>query len=131
MRTCLHTIALAALLSASVLAQELPDNALLVGHWSFDEGEGIWAGDQAGFDNDGFLGVYLEADPDDPAWVAEGRAGGCLRFDGTGDRVTVQHAAHLGPAEGIIAEAWVMQTERTDFARVLDKGLTFDIFCNH
>ncbi len=128
MHTCLHVITLTLLLSASALAQELPDNALLVGHWSLDEGEGIWVGDQTSFGSDGYLGAYLEADEDDPVWVAEGREGACLRFDGTGDRVVVPHAPHLGPGEGIIAEAWVMQTERTPFARVLDKGLTFEIY---
>jgi hypothetical protein len=128
MRACLHTIALVILLGATALAQELPDNALLVGHWDFDEGEGQWIADTSPFALSGFLGSRLDPDEDDPAWVAEGHAGGCLRFDGASDRVTVQHAAHLGPAEGIIAEAWVMQTERTDFARVMDKGLTFDIY---
>ena len=48
MRACLHSIALIVLLGATVFAQELPDNALLVGHWSFDEGEGSLAADRSG-----------------------------------------------------------------------------------
>ena len=51
MRACLPIIGSFILLATSVVAQELPGNALPVGHWSFDEGEGIWAGDQTGFSN--------------------------------------------------------------------------------
>ncbi len=38
MRASLHAIALLVLLGATAFAQELPDNALLVGQWDLDEG---------------------------------------------------------------------------------------------
>ena len=115
-------------LASQSWAQPLPRDPVLVGHWDFDESEGQWAVDASDFGNDGFLGSKMGEDADDPQWIAEGKEGGCLRFDGEGDRVVVQDAPALHPARGVIAEAWAMQTERTPYARVLDKGLTFDMY---
>ncbi len=116
------------LLARATPAQQLPADAVLVGHWSFDEGKGQTAGDTGEFENDGFLGWKMAADDADPQWVAEGKAGGCLRFDGEDDRVQVADAAPLALVRGVIVEAWVKQTKRTAYARIVDKGLTFDIY---
>jgi len=108
-------------------AQDLPDGAVLVGHWDFDEGQGQWVRDESPFGHGGTLGTWREPDGFDPAWADEGE-GGCLRFDGEGDRVTISHAAPLAPVEGLIFEARVRQAERSPYARIADKGSTFEVY---
>jgi len=108
--------------------QQLPADAVLVGYWSFEEGEGQWTADGSDFAQDAFLGLKMEEDAADPQWVTEGKQGACLRFDGETDRVTVQDAAPLHLGRGVIVEAWVKQTERSHYARVLDKGTTLDLY---
>ena len=77
MRACLHTIALVILLGATALAQDLPDNALLVGHCDFDEGESQWVADRSPFALSGFLGSRLDPDENEPR-VARGGPRGRL-----------------------------------------------------
>ncbi len=115
------------MVAGAVAAQELPENAVLVGEWSFDDGEGQWAADAGPFGHGGVLGSWQEAEGFDPEWAAEGE-GGCLRFDGEGGRVTIAHAAPLAPVEGLVFEARVMQTARSPYARVADKGSTFELY---
>lgn len=115
-------------LCALCAAQDLPPDAVLVGHWSFDEGEGQWVADRSPFGCDGILGTSVNADEADPTWEPQGHDGACLRFDGDTDRVTVSGSAPLAPARGLVVEAWVRQSARTPFARVLDKGSTFDMY---
>ncbi len=132
MRMSLHIFSASILLSmatgALAFGQELPAGALLVGQWDFDEGEGLWVEDSTRFAHGGYLGGSVDADEDDPTWAGEGHDGGCLRFDGVGDSVCVPHGAPMGPVEGIIVEAWIKQSARTKFGRVVDKGLTFDLY---
>ncbi len=127
MRAVLPVLSLA-LLTAIAVAQELPEGAVLVGHWALDDGDGQWAGDTGEFGHSGILGTSMAEDASDPTWAVEGHVGGCLRFDGDTDRVTLANSAALAPVTGLIVEAWVRQAERTPFARVLDKGSTFDIY---
>ena len=53
----------------------------LVGHWTFDEGQGTTAYDSSGNDHHGTL-------QGDPQWVT-GYIGGALELDGTDDYVEV------------------------------------------
>ena len=121
-------VLLVVLVAPSVWGQDVLANAVLVGHWTFDEGAGQTAKDSGEVANHAVLGGEIERNEDDPQWVAEGKMGACLRFDGQGDRVTVRDRPALRPIEGLMVEAWIMQTERTPYARVVDKGMSFDIY---
>jgi subtilisin family serine protease len=52
----------------------------LIGHWTFDEGMGITAGDSSG---NGHAGILTNG----PAWTTPGQIGGALSFDGIDDYV--------------------------------------------
>jgi len=52
----------------------------LIGWWTFDEGEGTYALDWSGHDNDGTLNG-------DPQWVTDGMIDGAMDLDGSGDFV--------------------------------------------
>jgi len=71
----------------------------LVGHWTFDEGEGTTAEDSSGNNNHGTL-------MNGPLWVA-GQLGGALEFDGTDDFVEVPHAASLTVDTEVTVAAWI------------------------
>lgn len=64
-----------------------PPDEGLVGHWTFDEGQGLQAGDSSGSGRAGTLVAGV-------TWGA-GRLGGALHFDGRSGYVQIAHAAAL------------------------------------
>jgi len=85
----------------------------LVGHWTFDEGEGTTAYDSSGNDYHGTL-------QGDPQWVT-GNIGGALEFDGTGDYVEVPDSEGLHLWERFTLAAWIYQVESRS-SRIIDKA---------
>jgi len=85
----------------------------LVGHWTFDEGEGTIAYDSSGNDHHGTL-------QGDPQWVT-GNIGGALEFDGTGDYVEVPDSEGLHLWERFTLAAWIYQVESRS-SRIIDKA---------
>ncbi len=71
----------------------------LVGAWSFNENAGTVAADASG---NGRTGTIRQA-----IWVAGGRYGAALAFDGINDWVTVTDHASLRLTAGVTVEAWV------------------------
>ena len=74
----------------------------LVGAWGFDEPSGTAAFDTSGSGNGGTIAGA--------ARTADGRFGGALSFDGSGDMVTVADANSLDLVSGMTLEAWVNPT---------------------
>ncbi|NOZ23260.1 MAG: LamG domain-containing protein [Planctomycetes bacterium] len=104
------------------------DGGSVVGLYHFDEGRGGWAKDSSPAENNGFLGRQIAPDAGDPKWVANGKQGGALEFDGVDDVVTIPNTASLCLREGIEVEMWVLQKKRTPYARILDKRPCFDMY---
>lgn len=71
----------------------------LVAAYDFDEGSGTTATDASGSGNTGSLSG--------PTWVAQGRRGSALSFDGTNDRVIVPDSNSLDVTSGVTMMAWV------------------------
>ena len=84
----------------------------LVGHWTFDEGQGTTAYDSSGNDHHGTL-------QGDPQWVT-GYIGGALELDGTGDYVEVPDDEGLHLWETFTLAAWIYQLE-SGSSRIIDK----------
>jgi hypothetical protein len=81
----------------------------LVGHWSFDEGQGTTAHDSSGHGNDGV--IHSGA-----SW-AVGKIGNALHFNGNSDSfVQVPSSASLNVSTGLTICAWI-KSENTDGAR--------------
>lgn len=78
-------IGLMTLLTLPILAQAVTDG--LVAYWAFDETDGEVASDSSGNGHDGML-------IGDPQWV-EGKIGGALKFDQTGDEVDIPFHSDL------------------------------------
>ena len=76
-----------------------PTTTGLVGAWAFDRGAGRWASDGSGGGNRGTL--------DGATWVARGRFGEALRFDGTGALVRVPVSPSLDLSDAMTLSAWV------------------------
>lgn len=79
-----------------VFAQDLSKG--LVAYWKLNEVEGGIAFDSSGNGHDGVLNG-------DPEWV-DGRFGGGLEFDGSGDEVNVPYDAALNPEEAFTVCVW-------------------------
>ncbi|MEA3400423.1 MAG: LamG domain-containing protein [Armatimonadota bacterium] len=88
-------ILVAASAGSAGLAQR---DAGLVGHWTFDEGDGDVTGDLSGQGNDGRL--------HGPTWVQRGE-GHALAFNGVDDYVDCGAGAGLDLREAVSLEAWV------------------------
>lgn len=81
------------------LAQDFLTNGL-VGHWSFDEGQGTVAQDSSGYGNDG--AVHPGA-----TW-SDGKIGTALHFNGTTNSyVVVPSSESLNVSTGLTITAWV------------------------
>ena len=70
-----------------------------VGHWTFDEGDGLVARDVSGRGNHGTLGGGAK-------W-AKGRIGGALKFDGVDDFVSIPNESHFDITSDITVSAWI------------------------
>jgi len=87
----------------------------LVGHWTFDEGQGTMAFDSSGNGLDGML-------RGNPAWVP-GQLGGSLSFNGSSDYVEVPDHPLLALTEQITIAAWTnMKTNSSGEMAILSKG---------
>lgn len=71
----------------------------LVGHWQFDEGQGVKAADASPHGNHGIL-------KGGASWTAEGRSGGALTFDGDNSWVQVPPADTLN-LQTLTMSLWV------------------------
>ena len=87
-------------------------DSTLVGYWKFDEGNGTTAADSSGNGNDGTL-------VNGPTWIADGKYGKALYFDGVDDRVTT--ISSTGSTSAVTVEAWIKEATANSNA-----GLVFD-----
>ena len=71
----------------------------LVGHWTFDDGQGSIARDASGRDNHGTIMGGAE-------WTV-GKIGGALGFDGTDDFVSIPNESTFDITGNITVSAWV------------------------
>ncbi|MBT4816408.1 MAG: LamG domain-containing protein, partial [Lentisphaerae bacterium] len=94
---------------------------------AFEEGRGQWVLDASASENHAVLGTNEQEETRDPAW-GQAPTGHALTFDGHDDVVTVPHTLSLVPAAGLRVAVWFMQTGRTPFARLVDKGSGFDVY---
>ncbi len=85
----------------------------LLGHWSFDEGQGDVAIDRSGHDNDGEIAGAR--------WV-RGKFGTALRFNGHSAYVTVPEIAGLDGAEEMTLEAWVFWESGGKYPNIVTGG---------
>jgi hypothetical protein len=87
----------------------------LVGHWTFDEGEGNTAYDYSGNDNHGTL-------VNDPDWV-DGKIGKALELDGVNDYVEIGHSDSLTMTDGITIAFWAKSHgTQVSWTRAISKG---------
>jgi hypothetical protein len=95
----------------------------LVAAYSFDEGSGMTAGDASGNGNAGALS--------NAAWIAQGKFGKALSFNGANSWVTVASTA-LDLRGSLTLEAWVYPTTVHGWRSVLLKeqsnGLTYGLY---
>jgi len=87
----------------------------LVGHWNFNEGEGQAAGDSSQSGREGYLGPSQTAEEEDPTWVAAGKEGAALEFDGVNDYVQTTSNI-LKIANEFTITVW-FKADTTEFAR--------------
>ncbi len=85
----------------------------LVAAYGFNEGMGASAGDSSGNALTGTLSG--------PAWIATGRFGSALSFDGVNDLVTVPDASALHLTTAMTIEAWVYPTAISGWRTILLK----------
>ncbi len=87
-------------LTCLVLVAGMAGNASaeLIGHWMLDDGTGTIAKDSAG----GYDGTLMG----DTKWVAEGKLGGALQFDGDGDYVDCGNDPVFNPAGSFSVTIW-------------------------
>jgi hypothetical protein len=98
-----------------------PNTANLVGHWMFDESSGATAADSSGNNNHGTV-------QGDAQWVAAGKVGGALAFDGVDDIVVVEQNSGLpiynnGTANAYSIAMWVKGGPQNDM-RVFSEAST-------
>jgi hypothetical protein len=98
--------------ASEIIDPVIPDDADLVGHWMFDESSGTVASDSSGNNNHGTV-------MGDAFWVAEGKVGGALAFDGVDDIVVVTQASGLpiynnGTDNAYSIAMWVMGGPQND-----------------
>jgi hypothetical protein len=99
----------------------MPNDMGLVGHWTFDEGSGTAAADSSGHNNHGEV-------MGDAQWVAGGKVGGALSFDGVDDIVVVSQNSGLpiynnGTDNAYSVALWVKGGPQNDL-RVFSEGST-------
>jgi hypothetical protein len=88
----------------------------LVAAYGFDEGAGSAAMDASGNGNNGSL--------TGTTWVATGKFGAALSFNGTSSLVTVPDSASLDLTNGMTVEAWVRPTSSSGWHTILLKEST-------
>jgi hypothetical protein len=102
-----------------IQAERLEDRLLfaagLVAAYAFDEGAGTTAVDASGSGNTGTVSGAI--------YVAGGKNGGALSFDGINDRVDIADAASLDLTTGMTLEAWVNPSAATGYRTVLMKDV--------
>lgn len=108
-------------LARQLITPTEPDTANLVGHWMFDEGSGTTAADSSGNNNHGTV-------QGDAQWVAAGKVGGALAFDGVDDLVVVTQNSGLpiynnGTDNAYSVAMWVKGGPQNDM-RVFSEGST-------
>ncbi|MCX5646231.1 MAG: discoidin domain-containing protein [Phycisphaerae bacterium] len=88
----------------------------LVGHWTFDEGQGAIAHDSSGNGLDGTL-------RGNPTWVTGGQVGGALDFNGSTAYVEIPNNSLLSLTTEITIAAWTnMRTTASGEMAILSKG---------
>jgi len=92
-------VCLAAFILVSGLIFAVTASAELAGWWKLDESSGNIAFDSSGNGNDGNL-------EGDPQWV-EGKLGGALEGDGTGDYIRIPHSESLNISEAVTITMWL------------------------
>jgi hypothetical protein len=95
----------------------------LVGHWTFDETNGVSVADSSGFADNG---AFLNLDGADPQWVT-GKIGGALTFRGFangGDYVAVP--SYPAPTNTFSVSAWVNFATQTTWPQtaIVENGLS-------
>ena len=88
----------------------------LVAAYAFNAGAGTTAADASGKQNTGAISGAQ--------WVAQGRYGAALRFDGVNDLVSVADAASLDLTSGMTLEAWVKPTALSGWRSVVMKEVS-------
>ncbi len=91
------------------------NNTNLRGLWHLKEGTGQTVADDSGNANNGTLGADATVAADDPAWqtdapgvwLASGKFGKAMSFDGVDNYVAITNSASLNPASNITLSAWV------------------------
>jgi hypothetical protein len=98
----------------------------LVAAYAFNAGAGATAADTSEKQNTGTISGAQ--------WVAEGRYGAALRFDGVDDIVRVTDAASLDLTSGMTLEAWVRPTALSGWRTVIMKevggGLAYTLYAH-
>lgn len=109
------------LTSGHLVTPTQPGNAGLVAHWTFDDGAGTTAQDSSGNNNHGTVNG-------DAQWVAAGKVGGALAFDGVDDMVVATQNIGLpiynnGVDNAYSITMWVKGGPQNDM-RVFSEGST-------
>ena len=92
----------------------------LVGHWSFDEGNGNVVYDYSGNDNTG--NIY------GATWV-EGVLGGALSFDGVDDYIEISNTPEFNSFTQITTSSWVYINGFDVWEPILNKGELDEYIC--
>ncbi|WP_283136775.1 LamG-like jellyroll fold domain-containing protein [Rhizohabitans arisaemae] len=99
----------------------------LVAAYGFDEGAGSTAVDSSGGDLHGSVA--------NAGWVAAGRHGKALSFNGTNSSVTVPDSPRLRPSGGLTVEAWVNPAStagwRTAVLKERTGGLSYALYASN
>jgi hypothetical protein len=115
--------------SKVVTGESLRDPSL-VGYWKFDEGSGTTAADSSGNGNNGTLKDYNTSNSDGnrpPQWVADGKYGNALYFDGVDDCVTT--ISSTGSTSAVTVEAWIKgATANSNAGLVFDTNWSYGIW---
>ena len=100
----------------------------LVGHWSFEEGNGTTVYDASDYSNNGTFSTYMATSTNSWAGgtipLSGGKSGGgALQFDGDDDFIEVPYNASLNITSAITVEAWVKPNTGygQTFPRILQK----------
>jgi hypothetical protein len=94
--------------------------------WYFNQAEGQVILGSAGCS--AILGVSDAKEEHDPTWIAHSDINTglpneyVLAFDGKDDLLTLPDTTNLDLSDGFAFEAWIYQSEKTEYARVMAKG---------
>lgn len=85
----------------------------LLGHWTFDEGQGEVAGDRSGHEHHGEIW--------DAEWV-RGNFGTALKFNGHGAYVAIPEISKLDGVNALTVEAWVLWEGTGKYPNIVSGG---------